>query len=82
MKDIQEKVLEIIRTHAKYDDEITKGICLVEDMGFTSIELVEVVYELETEFGICMDPDELDFDKINLVDNLIELIEGKVSEND
>lgn len=82
MKDIQEKVFEIIRVHAKYDDEITMDVYLVEDMGFTSIELVEVVYDLETEFDVCMEPDELNFDKINLISNLVGLIERKVSEND
>lgn len=77
MNDIKEKVIELIVNNAKYEDEVTENTMLIEDMGFTSIELVAVVYDIETAFDISFDSDELDFDVINVVGNLIALVERK-----
>ena len=79
MTEIAEKIINIVNKNAKYEDDISMDTMLVEDMGFTSIDLVEVVYDIELEFGITLELYELEFDKINLVGNLVELIERKVS---
>lgn len=79
MTETAKKVTDIIKNNAKFDDDIKMTTLLVDDMGFTSIELVSMIYELETEFDIMLDMEELEFDKINLVENLVNLIERKVS---
>ena len=79
MTETAKKVTDIIKNNAKFDDDIKMTTLLVDDMGFTSIELVSMIYELETEFDIMLDMEELEFDKINLVENLVTLIERKVS---
>lgn len=78
MTEIAEKVIIIIQNHAKYEADINMDTMLVEDMGFTSIDLVEMVYEIEMEFNITMEFYELEFDIINRVDSLIEEVERKV----
>lgn len=79
MAGIAEKIISIIQNHAKYEADINMDTLLVEDMGFTSIDLVEMVYEIETEFNITMELYELDFDIINRVEDLIVEIERKVN---
>lgn len=79
MTETAKRVIDIVKKNAKFDDYIKMTTLLVDDMGFTSIELVGMIYELETEFDIMLDMDELEFDKINLVENLVALIERKVS---
>lgn len=79
MTETAKKVINIIKNNAKFVDDIKMTTLLVDDMGFTSIELVSMIYELETEFDIMLDMEELEFDKINIVENLVTLIERKVS---
>lgn len=79
MTETAKRVIDIVKNNAKFDDDIKMTTLLVDDMGFTSIELVGMIYELETEFDIMLDMDELEFDKINLVENLVDIIERKVS---
>ncbi len=80
MTEIAGKIFDIVKKSAKYEDDITMDTMLVEDMGFTSIGLVEVVYDIEMEFNITLELYELEFDRINLIGNLVELVERKVSD--
>lgn len=80
MTEIAKKVINIIIKNAKYEDDIKLDTLLVDDMGFTSIGLVTIIYDLENEFDIVLDMEELEFDKINLVANLVQLIERKVTD--
>lgn len=79
MTEIAKKIFNIVKNNSKFEDDITKNTKLVEDMGFTSIELVKVVYDIEMEFDINLELYELEFDRINLIGSLIEVVEGKVS---
>ena len=80
MTEIAGKIFDIVKKNAKYESDITMDTMLVEDMGFTSIGLVEVVYDIEREFNITLELYELEYDKINLIGNLVGLVERKVSD--
>ena len=80
MTEIAGKIFDIVKKNAKYESDITMDTMLVEDMGFTSIGLVEVVYDIEREFNITLELYELEYNKINLIGNLVGLVERKVSD--
>lgn len=70
------KVSEIIAKHANMKvSEISDDSNLQDDLGLDSLDIVEVVLELETEFGIEI-PDE-DADKFSTVGSVIKYVEGK-----
>jgi acyl carrier protein len=56
-------------------DEVTEGAAFIEDLGADSLDTVELVMELEKEFGIEI-PDD-DANNIRSVGDAIKYIEGK-----
>ncbi len=58
IKDIEKKVLEILAEKASIDPEqINAESSLVDDLGLDSLDAVEMVFELEENYGIEI-PDE------------------------
>ena len=54
------------------------GKRLIEDYFFDSVKLVQLIVEIEDEFGIVLDDDEMDTEKINSLDTLFQIAEKKV----
>jgi acyl carrier protein len=72
---IQAKVIEIIAEQMQVPkDQITLNTHFVNDLGADSLDVVEMVMELEEAFDITI-PDE-DSDKIQTVGNAIEYIKA------
>ncbi len=58
--EIEEKISGAIRKALTRDvGEITSGTSLVADLGVDSLDLVEIVYDVEEAFDIQLEPDEL-----------------------
>ena len=57
-------------------DEISSDDNLIEDIGADSLDIVELVMELEREFGIQILDDEID-DNFTTVGHLIDFIQEK-----
>ncbi|MBO4616095.1 MAG: acyl carrier protein [Lachnospiraceae bacterium] len=53
------------------------GKKLIEDYYFDSVKLVQLLVEIEDEFGIVLDDDEIDTEKINSLDMLFRIVEDK-----
>lgn len=69
VKDIIEKELGVER------EKLTDGASFIDDLGADSLDIVELVMELEDEFGISI-PD-TDSEKIQTVGNAIDYIQAK-----
>jgi acyl carrier protein len=69
IKDIIEKELGVER------EKLTPEASFIEDLGADSLDIVELVMELEDEFGIQI-PD-TDSEKIQTVGNAIDYIKAK-----
>lgn len=79
MASIEERVKEIIVNKLGVDEkEVTEGASFVEDLGADSLDIVELVMDLEEEFGIEI-PDE-DAEQIRTVGEAIDYIRDKAGE--
>ncbi|GAB6165090.1 acyl carrier protein [Thermostilla marina] len=75
MASVEERVIDIVADQLGVSkDEITRDSHFVNDLGADSLDLVELVMELEEEFDI--DIDEEDSEKIQTVGQAIEQIEA------
>jgi acyl carrier protein len=77
MADIAEQVKQIIAEQLMVElDEVTDDASFIEDLGADSLDTVEMIMEIEDEFGIEI-PDE-DAEKIQTVGKAIEYVKKKV----
>lgn len=77
--EIAERVKRIIEEQLMVDaSEITEKATFIDDLGADSLDIVEMIMELEEEFGIEI-PDE-DAEKITTVGEAIEYIRGLVEQ--
>lgn len=77
MADIAEQVRRIIAEQLMVElDEVTDDASFIEDLGADSLDTVEMIMEIEDEFGIEI-PDE-DAEKIQTVGKAIEYVKQKV----
>jgi len=59
--EILERLRKILATHSSTDvSSIDVGKHLKHDLGFDSLDLAEMVYSIETEFGITVADDSTD----------------------
>lgn len=72
---IQESLKTIIKNKLIVKDEIVNGTKLTEDLGADSLDLVELVMQIEEEFDIEI-PDE-EFENIATFGELVDLIVTK-----
>lgn len=70
-----EKVKAVLAEHLEMDEsEITEGTTF-EDLGVDSLDTVEIMMEMEDEFGIEIKPAEVG----KSVKELVEYIDGKLA---
>lgn len=80
--DIQERLKSIIKSVATHDidvESITDETILTEDLKFDSIQLIELIVELESEFDIVVEEDDLEMEIITVYHNIYEMIIRKIN---
>lgn len=79
--EIAERVRKIIEEQLMVDaSEITEKATFIDDLGADSLDVVEMIMELEEEFGIQI-PDE-DAEKITTVGEAIDYIRNMVGQKE
>jgi len=73
MENIEKKIKEIISVRYGMDAKIESNF--VDDLGMDSLDTIELVMDLETEFGIDI-PDD-DSEKMITVKDVVDYIEKK-----
>lgn len=77
-QDIEERVMKVISEQLGVDrDNLTYDTSFVNDLGSDSLDLVELVMELEEEFGISI-PEEASED-VQTVGDVIRHIDDELS---
>lgn len=80
MSDIRNKVIDIIaeRLSSKDKDSITDESNVIADLGADSLDIAEIMMDLEDVFGVKLEEDN---DSLKTIGDIVAFIEGKVAEN-
>lgn len=72
---IEDRVCRVIATRmGKFDHEIHPHLMLEHDLGLGSLDLVELIMDIENEFGIVVDDTEAD--KCVTIRSVIDMVEN------
>jgi acyl carrier protein len=78
MADTMERITQIIVERLDVEaDEVTMEAGIKEDLGADSLDVVDLIMELEDEFNLTIE--EEDAEKINTVGDIVNYIGAKVS---
>lgn len=75
--DIQERLKKIIirvRENSELQIDDQKDFHLINDIGFDSLQVINLVVEVENEFGFVFDDNEMEIDIICQYSSLVKLI--------
>lgn len=76
---VEQRVIEIVCEHlAVQKDQVTRKTAFIEDIGADSLDIVELVMELEEEFDIQIPDDQAE--KIKTVGEAIDYIEAAIKD--
>ncbi len=79
-KEIQEKLVQILSKHITVDPSaLTADKHLKFDLGLDSLDVAEMVYEIEETFGITVSDDS--GDKIQKISDTVDFIHQKMNES-
>ncbi|MDF2943098.1 MAG: Phosphopantetheine attachment site [Herbinix sp.] len=79
---MNEKLKKIIADLIKKDADklmLSDDVVLTKDLEFDSILVIQLIVELENQFGIEFTDDDLDLDKLTIYGKLKETVESKIS---
>lgn len=76
---MKEKIIEIIKKACALEEEITEESEL-KTLSLDSLSFVGAIVEMEDEFGISFDIDELDVFGFNTISDIIHSVEEKTNE--
>ena len=72
--DIKKKLIKCIKDTCEYDEDIKEIDNLKNDLGYDSLEIVSLIFEIEEAFDITFDSSDLTFENMDTVKDLINLI--------
>jgi acyl carrier protein len=77
--EVNKQVTEIIKEELVVN-EVSSDDNLIEDLGADSLDIIEIVMALESEFHIVIYDEEVD-KNLTTVGHLIDFVQGKVDKN-
>ncbi len=79
MSEVTSKVIEIIAERLSKDLEgITEASNIIADLGADSLDIAEIMMDLEDAFGVKVDEDT---EGMNTIGDIVKYVEGKIAEN-
>ena len=77
--DIMKRVINILSNDERFkSSEVNYDLNLIKDLGFDSLDIMKFIVELEDEFNIMFEPEELEYENIINIKNLCDLINSKI----
>lgn len=58
---------------------ISDDVVLTSDLGYDSVQIIQLIVELESQFQIEIEDDDLDIDKLTIYRNLRDMIAAKIT---
>ncbi|MCX7746878.1 MAG: phosphopantetheine-binding protein [Clostridia bacterium] len=80
MNENYEKIVNLIRSISVFHDkelEIDRDTNLMEDLGFDSIRYIQLIADLESEFGFEASEEDLQIENLQTVGDFVLLVESK-----
>lgn len=78
---IKERLYKVITDLSEVDNPIiTDETNLLDDLSFDSVLVVSMIVEIESEFGIILEDDDLELDNLTNIGPLEKMIRSKVAE--
>lgn len=80
---IRKKLINVLNKIGNMElnlEEASSEVSLIEDCGFDSIKIVEMIATIESEFDICFDDEDLEIENLDSINKLIDIIENKQCE--
>lgn len=81
---IKEKLKKIIADIAPIVVEISEindNTVLTKDLGFNSVQIISLIVEIESQFDIEIDDEDLDIEKLTVFKTLSDMILNKLKGN-
>jgi acyl carrier protein len=77
-KSVTEQVVEVLKSHLPHvpNQNFTADADLFE-LGIDSISAVNVILDLQAEFGLTFDMDEINFENFQTIAGMVSLVELK-----
>lgn len=76
LEELKEIIVEISEVEVK-KTSINEDSDLIDDFGFDSMNMISVVLEIENHFGVTIEEEQLDFEILRIVGNIIKIIEDE-----
>ena len=78
---LEDKLKEIIHECSQHVEveQINRESNLIEDFGYGSMNFIQLVAEVELQFNIEVDEDDLLLDRLSNFGTLLQMIERKIS---
>lgn len=79
MSEVELKIKSLLEKKVKIPYEYRSNLNLINDLAIDSVEMLELIIELEDSFDVVFDDAELDINIISCLDKLTQLIESKLN---
>lgn len=71
---VQSKLREMIEKMSKSGKKVSDNINLIYDMGFDSVTMIELFADVEREFDLEFDFEEVDFDDVLIFEKFVSYV--------
>lgn len=75
------KIIVDIASIAVGINEINDNTILTKDLGFDSVQIISLIVEIESQFDIEIEDEDLDIEKLTVFKTLTDMIVNKLQEN-
>jgi len=80
--DLEEKLKTIIASCGEIDVESISGEAdLITEYGLSSINIIQIIVEIESVFGIVIDDENLFEDRFSTYQGLVDIIKDRLNES-
>lgn len=80
---VDQKLKELIANVATQDVDISsinEETLLTNNLGYDSVQIIELIVELENEFNIEIEDDDLEIENLTVYSKLYEMVERKTKD--
>lgn len=81
IKEKLKKIIVDIASIAVGISEINDNTILTKDLGFDSVQIISLIVEIESQFDIEIEDEDLDIEKLTVFKTLTDMIVNKIQEN-